>query len=85
MLQFCSTLWIEDVRVAERVVEIWTNICKYIEDLKKKIKKPTNASYRAGVRAVIDVFTLPKLDVFNDILQRVLLLSLKRLCPSCPF
>ena len=34
-LQFCSKLWIEDVSVAERVVEIWTNICKYIEDLEK--------------------------------------------------
>ena len=32
-LQFCSTHWIEDVPVAEQVVEIWLNICKCIEDL----------------------------------------------------
>ena len=66
-LQFCSTLWIEDVPVSERVVEIWTNICKHIEDLEKRSKKPTNASYGAGVRAVNDVFTLPKLHLFSAI------------------
>ena len=66
-LQFWSTLWIEDVPVAERIVETWTNISKCIEDLEKKFKKPTNASCGAGVRAVNDVLTLPKLHIFSAI------------------
>ena len=42
-----STRWVEDVPVAERAVEMWTNICKYIEvlDKKSKSKKKTQVHH----------------------------------------
>ena len=32
MLQFCSARWVEDVRVAERVIETWPNVVKYVNE-----------------------------------------------------
>ena len=53
--------------MADRVVEIWTNICKYIEELEKKSNRPTNVSYEAGVIAINEDLTLPKLHIFSAI------------------
>ena len=32
MLQFCSSSWVEDALVAERAVEIWPNVVKYVNE-----------------------------------------------------
>lgn len=68
-LQFCSTRWIEDVPVAERAIEIWNDICKYVNSVCSgpKSKKPTSSSFVQVVKAVNDPLTLPKLHVFIKI------------------
>ena len=38
MLQFCSSRWVEDVLVAERAVEIWPNVVKYVNETLKNPK-----------------------------------------------
>ena len=42
---FCSTRWVEDKNVADRVVEMWVNICKIIDVWEKLApsKRPLNA------------------------------------------
>lgn len=71
-LQFCSTRWIEDVNVAQRAVEIWGNICKYIGPLSNapKSKRPKSASFATVVKAVNDPLTLAKLNVFISTAKR---------------
>ena len=45
-LKFCATQWVEDDK-AERTLEIWPNVEKYIKHVLKepKSKQPTSASY----------------------------------------
>lgn len=66
-LQFCATRWIEDVPVAQRAVEIWENICKYVNSIcsgpKSKIPK-TCSSWTYVAKAVNDKLTLSKLQAF---------------------
>ena len=65
-LQFCATRWIEDSRVAERALEIWPNIEKYIKHLlmQPKSKQPMSASYSTIKEASKDVLVPAKLQVF---------------------
>ena len=65
-LQFCATRWTEDSSVAERAIEIWPNICKYVEIVSKKAKsrQPTSSSYATVVKATNDPLTETKLNVF---------------------
>lgn len=65
-LYFCGTRWLEDVRVAERALLIWDNICKYVNHLSsgKKSKIPKCASYNVVKKAVSDPTTKSKLHVF---------------------
>lgn len=45
-LSFCATRWVEDVKVAERAVFIWSNVKLYIEFLSQHPKKePKSPSY----------------------------------------
>ena len=64
-LKFCATRWIED-RVAERALEIWPNIEKYIKHLLKepKSKQPKSASYSTIQKPYKDVLVPAKLQVF---------------------
>ena len=36
---FCGICWIEDKRVAERLVDIWPNIVKYINEMEKSLRR----------------------------------------------
>ena len=65
-LKFCSTRWIEDDRVAERALEVWPNVEKYIQHVSKepKSKQPTSASFSTIEKATKDVLVPAKLQVF---------------------
>ena len=67
---FCGTRWVEDKKVAERLVEIWPNIVKYITETEKKPKKdiPSSKHYETVKSAVItDKLVIPKLKEFISI------------------
>ena len=59
-------LTIEDDRVAERGLEIWQNVEKYIKHVLKepKNKQPTSASYSTIQKATKDVLVPAKLQIF---------------------
>jgi hypothetical protein len=88
-LQFCSTRWIEDAPVAERAVEIWKDVCTYIESVEKKpkYKRPNSTSYIAVLRATNDPLTLSKLLLFIDVakLFTPFLRDFQTDKPMCPF
>lgn len=66
-LQFCGTRWVEDIIVAERAIQIWPNIVKYIKETLKKPKKqiPVVASFATLKEFVLnDPLVLAKLEVF---------------------
>ena len=73
MLQFCSTRWVEDVIVAERAVEIWPNVVKYVNETLKKPKKciPTVASFTTVHEYTKDPLVIAKLQVFISTAQIV--------------
>ncbi|KAK0131540.1 hypothetical protein N1851_033715 [Merluccius polli] len=51
-LSFCGHRWVENVPVAERVLEVWPMIQKYVDAAEaKKVQKPNTASYDAILAA----------------------------------
>ena len=65
MLQFCSCRWVEGVLVAERAVEVWPNVVKYVnETLKKKKHIPAVASFHTVHEYSKDTLVLTKLQLF---------------------
>ena len=65
-LKVFPTRWIEDKKVADRAIQIWTNIIKYInETLKKPKSQVPTSSYFAKIRsAVQDSLIVAKLQFF---------------------
>ena len=64
-LPFNGTRWIEDKKVADRAIQIWPNIIKYIETLKKPMSQVPTSSYFAKIRsAVQDSLIVAKLQFF---------------------
>ena len=65
-LPFSGTRWIEDKKVADRAIQIWPNIIKYInETLKKPKSQVPTSSYFAKIRsAVQDSLIVAKLQFF---------------------
>ena len=65
-LQFCGHRWLEDKRVADRALEIWPHITKYITETLKKPKQqiPTSSSFATVRSAVHDLLTPAKLAFF---------------------
>ena len=70
-MKFCATRWIEDDRVAERALEIWSNVEKYIQHgLKEtKSKQPKSASFSTIEKATKDALVQAKLQVFVYIVK----------------
>ena len=66
-LAFCSTKWVEDKPVADRLLEIWPDIVKTIKywTLLPKSKQPKCKSFYIVSEAVNDVLTLLKLSFFS--------------------
>ncbi|KAJ4945774.1 hypothetical protein JOQ06_023452 [Pogonophryne albipinna] len=64
-LPFCGHRWVENVRVAERAVEIWPILQKYVDGVKnKKIPNPATASYDTIAAAQGDPLIIAKLQFF---------------------
>ena len=63
MLQFCFSRWVEDILVAERGVEIWPNVVKYVNETFKKTQKhiPTVALFHTVHEYTKDPLVLTKL------------------------
>ena len=66
-LKFCDTRWIEDLRVAERALEIWTSILsliKHFEGLSVSKRPQNNKSYDRLVQNRNDLLVPTKLHFF---------------------
>ena len=65
-LPFCGTRWIEDRKVADRAIEIWPNIDKYVKEMLKKSKSqiPSSNSFTTLILAVQDELIIAKLQFF---------------------
>ena len=70
--KFCQTRWIENVPVAERVLEMWANVQKYVEAVKaKKLPDPKNKSFIAVADCATDPLFLPRVHTFISIARDV--------------
>ena len=67
-LPFCGHRWIKDKEVADRALDAWPNIAKYVnETLKKPNSKISGSSSFATLRtAVQDELIVPKLQFFSS-------------------
>lgn len=68
-LSFCGTRWIDDRPVAERAIELWPHVTKYVNIINSgpKSKIPKCASYLILSKAINDSTALAKLNVFVNI------------------
>jgi hypothetical protein len=73
-LKFCATRWIEDVPVAERAIQIWPNIVKYVEHIsaRPKSKVPKIQSFKTLQASIRDPLKIAKLQFFVHIAQLLL-------------
>ena len=62
-LYFYAAKWIEDKKVADRLLELWENFLKSMNFLQSlsKSKRPSCKSYKHLKAATNDVLTIPKL------------------------
>ncbi len=58
---FCAARWLDDLPVAHRAIEIWTNIVKYVAK-KAKSKIPGCESFKVVLAATSDPFTVARLE-----------------------
>ena len=67
LLLFCAVRWIEDVAVADRLMEVWANIKQIMNFWKKlpKSKQPSNKGYDTLRTAVLDELVIAKLGFLN--------------------
>ena len=65
-MKFCSTCWLEDAPVAERAIEIWPKVVKYIKEVEAgpKSKIPKIASFSTLRSATKDPLMPAKLQFF---------------------
>lgn len=68
---FCGHRWVENVPVAERAVNIWPMLSKYVDAVeKKKVPNPNTASYDTILSAQSDDFIIAKLQFFLSVARR---------------
>lgn len=66
-LKFCSVRWLENSKVAQRVVEILSNVKKFIDGVEKDKLQPTSKSYGIVKSAITDELLPAKLMFFHTI------------------
>ena len=61
---FCATRWLDDMPVAQRAIDIWSSITKYVVETMKKLKSkiPTCESFKVVSECVNNAFILAKLE-----------------------
>ena len=72
-LFFCATRWVENKRVALRLIEIWPHVVKMVNFWKSlaKSKQPQGKSWENVSVAVDDEFMVAKLKFFSYICSLV--------------
>ena len=69
---FCNTPWLENVPVAERVLDMWDNLPTYTTAaVKGTFPLPTIKAFKCVQQAVEDPLTLIKLNAFVSIAKIV--------------
>ncbi|XP_058873644.1 uncharacterized protein LOC117967216 isoform X2 [Acipenser ruthenus] len=72
-LKFCPHRWVEDLKVAERALELWPNVIQFI-DVYKKLpvsKVPNSASYSLVKQAAADPLCAAKLQFFASVARQL--------------
>lgn len=71
-LPFCGHRWVENLPVAERALQIWPNILKYVAAVRSKdVNNPATSSYDTIEVAAKDPFVIAKLEVFTAVCRNV--------------
>lgn len=89
-LQFCKHRWVENLPVARRALDIWSDVMKYVEAVQKKDKrvtKPTCKSYSVIEEATKDKMTVPMMQVYISICRELQPVLVRYQCdkPMIPF
>ena len=66
-LKLCPHRWAENVRVAERAIEIWPHVKAYVKITEKSVPNPATTSYDAVVSCTKDPLIIVKLLCFISI------------------
>ena len=86
---FCATRWLGDIPVAQRAIDIWSSITKYVVETMKKSKSkiPTFESFKVVSECVNDAFILAKLEFLVCIAKQLQPFLTKYQCdwPMMPF
>ena len=53
-LQFCQHRWVEDIKVADRALQIWPHVDKYVKTVAKEGRAPTSVSFFTLISACDD-------------------------------
>jgi hypothetical protein len=67
-LKFCAHHWLENGPVAERAIQIWEHVKKYVTDVKKK---PDSHSFKTVKDTVADPLTIAKLSFFVSVISHL--------------
>ena len=60
-LQFCQHRWVEDIKVADRALQIWPHVDKYVKTVAKEGRAPTSVSFFTLISACDDDLIQAKL------------------------
>lgn len=84
-MKFCQTRWVEGKIAAERALDIFTNVCQYIEH--KNTKLPSTTSVKNVQRACADKLMMCKISFFARMasLLEVFLIKYQSGKPLTPF
>ena len=87
-LKCCPHRWVEDVDVAERALQMWTNIKKYVSSFRATPKKAAQTtSYSAIKEACEDPLTVTQLEFFISVAKQLqpTMLKFQTDAPMAPF
>lgn len=87
-LQFCQHRWVEDVKVAERALQIWPHVDKYVKTLVSQGKAPpTSVSFFTVQTACDDPLFQAKLEFFVSVARPLqdFLIMFQKEAPMVPF
>lgn len=71
-LKFCQHRWLENVSVAERALEVWPHIVKYINAVKaKKVTDPKSKSYETISSSCCDPLMPAKIAFFSSVAKQI--------------
>ncbi|XP_056451964.1 uncharacterized protein LOC130387051 isoform X3 [Gadus chalcogrammus] len=71
-LPFCGHQWVENLPVAERALQIWPNILKYVAAVRTKdVNNPATSSFDTIEVAAKDPFVIAKLEFFTAVCRTV--------------